>query len=171
MKTLYLVRHGTVHNPDRITYRRLPGFHLGERGRREAGLAEEQLRSVQADVMIHSPMERAEETASILNLTKLIPTRTEEGINEWDAEETFEEVRSRMRAFFEDWVHGPEQIAIAVSHRDPIRALLHGLADTDFVWTDDREPPFALPPCGVYKIEGHIGNMTTSLIWMPEELK
>ena len=32
--TLYLVRHGEVHNPDAVIYGHLPGFGLSECGRR-----------------------------------------------------------------------------------------------------------------------------------------
>ena len=35
--TVHLLRHGEVHNPDRVLYGRLPGFHLSDLGRRQAG--------------------------------------------------------------------------------------------------------------------------------------
>ena len=41
--TLYLVRHGEVHNPAGIIYGRLPGFGLSERGRRQIARAAEAL--------------------------------------------------------------------------------------------------------------------------------
>ena len=30
--TVHLMRHGEVHNPDRIVYGRLPNYHLSEKG-------------------------------------------------------------------------------------------------------------------------------------------
>ena len=39
MTTLYLVRHGEVHNPTGIIYGRLPGFGLSENGRVQLGHA------------------------------------------------------------------------------------------------------------------------------------
>src|SRR6185369_6945503 len=167
MKTLYLVRHGTVHNPDRISYRRLPGFHLSERGRREAEVAADKLLEVPAEVIIHSPMERAEETAAIINQTKQIPMLLEDKINEWETYEDFATVRSRMLEFFEDWVRSPERVGILVAHRDPIRALLHGLEGTEFVWADDRDLPFPLPPSGVWRVDNEGGRIERKLIWQP----
>ena len=40
---LHLVRHGEVHNPERVLYGRLPDYHLSEAGRRMARAAAEQL--------------------------------------------------------------------------------------------------------------------------------
>ena len=38
---LHLVRHGEVHNPERVLYGRLPGFHLSDDGRDMARAAAE----------------------------------------------------------------------------------------------------------------------------------
>jgi broad specificity phosphatase PhoE len=113
-------------------------------------------------------MERAEETAGILNRVNGLPMRTEERINEWETYESFEIVRERMLSFFDDWLKIPERIGIAVAHRDPIRALLHGIEHSDFVWADDVEAPFPLPPCGIWRIDEENGKITSRLIWMPE---
>lgn len=67
--TVHLLRHGEVHNPDRIVYGRLPGYHLSERGRAMARLAAEELRRRADDgaAIVHlaiSPLTRTRETAA-----------------------------------------------------------------------------------------------------------
>lgn len=66
MTTIYFVRHGLVHNPKKIWYGRIPGYHLGETGKEQARHAGELLsgRSIQA--MYSSPLERTMETSKII---------------------------------------------------------------------------------------------------------
>ena len=61
---VHLLRHGEVHNPHRILYGRLPGYHLSELGRRMAGLAAEHLADHDVVHVVSSPLERARETAA-----------------------------------------------------------------------------------------------------------
>ncbi len=42
--TVHLVRHGQVENPKGVIYGRLPGYHLSERGIRQARAAAQRLR-------------------------------------------------------------------------------------------------------------------------------
>lgn len=65
---IYLVRHGEVANPHRLRYGRLPGFVLSESGRQQALAAGDHLagRELRAPVILHSPLERAVETARLL---------------------------------------------------------------------------------------------------------
>lgn len=62
--TVHLLRHGEVHNPDRILYGRLPGYHLSGLGRRMADLAAEHLADHDVVHVVSSPLERARETAA-----------------------------------------------------------------------------------------------------------
>lgn len=62
--TVHLLRHGEVHNPDRILYGRLPGYHLSDLGRRMADLASEHLADHDVVHVVSSPLERARETAA-----------------------------------------------------------------------------------------------------------
>lgn len=64
--TLYLLRHGDVHNPDEILYGRMPGFHLSETGRGQASAAARYLADTSLAAIYSSPMERAQETANIV---------------------------------------------------------------------------------------------------------
>ena len=60
---VHLLRHGEVHNPHRLLYGCLPGYHLSELGRRMAGLAADHLGDHDVTYVVSSPLERARETA------------------------------------------------------------------------------------------------------------
>ena len=60
---VHLLRHGEVHNPHRLLYGRMPGFHLSELGRRMAELAADHLGDHDITHVVSSPLERARETA------------------------------------------------------------------------------------------------------------
>ncbi|MDR0592455.1 MAG: histidine phosphatase family protein [Bifidobacteriaceae bacterium] len=65
--TIHLVRHGEVHNPDHVVYERLPGYHLSERGRQMARRVAEHFAATPTpavDLLVASPLERAQETAA-----------------------------------------------------------------------------------------------------------
>jgi len=63
-----LMRHGEVENPDDILYGRLPGFHLSERGQRQAKAVAAHLAQECEPfaAIVSSPLERAQETAQPL---------------------------------------------------------------------------------------------------------
>ena len=63
---VHLVRHGEVHNPDHTVYADLPGFHLSERGRRQATWAGRHLSDRPVAAVYTSPLERAVETAGAI---------------------------------------------------------------------------------------------------------
>lgn len=64
--TLYLMRHGEVHNPAHILYGRRPGFYLSEAGKRQAHAAGGWLADKPLAAIYTSPMERAQQTAGIV---------------------------------------------------------------------------------------------------------
>jgi broad specificity phosphatase PhoE len=146
MTTIYLLRHGEVHNPEGIIYGHLPGYRLSEFGRAEIGSAAEALSERGPfDALLTSPLERAQESASIvagrLQLTPVIepllaetdvsgyqgkpfsalptPYITEDGVAGIEG-------AASLRARMITWVAGARQYdrVIAVSHRDPIALLL-----------------------------------------------
>lgn len=65
-QTIHLVRHGEVENPKAIIYGRLPGFHLSERGQRQAAAAADRLKDADVGAIWASPLERAQETARFI---------------------------------------------------------------------------------------------------------
>ncbi|MBG6189393.1 broad specificity phosphatase PhoE [Arthrobacter sp. CAN_A212] len=69
LATVHLVRHGEVHNPDRVLYGRLPEFHLSELGHemaaRVAGhFAQSAAEGANIVRIVASPLTRAQETAA-----------------------------------------------------------------------------------------------------------
>ncbi len=66
LTAVHLMRHGEVHNPERVLYGRLLGYRLSERGRAMAALVASTLQEEGADVVevVASPLQRAQETAA-----------------------------------------------------------------------------------------------------------
>jgi broad specificity phosphatase PhoE len=62
--TVHVLRHGEVHNPNKVLYGRLPNFHLSELGRQMAKAAAEALADRDITYVVASPLERAQETAA-----------------------------------------------------------------------------------------------------------
>ncbi|AOS61324.1 histidine phosphatase family protein [Actinoalloteichus hymeniacidonis] len=87
---VHLLRHGEVHNPDKILYGRLPGFRLSERGERQAELVAEFLADNDITHVVTSPLERARQTALPLlathDLTPAIDDRLIESDNHFEGQ-------------------------------------------------------------------------------------
>ncbi|MGB5110256.1 MAG: histidine phosphatase family protein [Mycobacterium sp.] len=58
------MRHGEVHNPEKVLYGRLPGYNLSDRGRAQAQLAADWLAPKDITYVVASPLERAQQTAA-----------------------------------------------------------------------------------------------------------
>ena len=68
--TISLVRHGQVHNPDKIFYGRLPRFGLSETGVSQAREAGRVLESQSVAAVFSSPLLRARQTAEQILATQ-----------------------------------------------------------------------------------------------------
>lgn len=68
-----LMRHAEVENPNRVLYGHLPGFQLSALGRAQAAAVGQSLRDRGIKRIVHSPLERAVETAAIVNAQLLAP--------------------------------------------------------------------------------------------------
>jgi len=65
MKTVvHVMRHGEVHNPEKILYGRLADYHLSERGHAQAQAVADWLAVRDIIHVVASPLERAQETAA-----------------------------------------------------------------------------------------------------------
>lgn len=64
---IYVIRHADVENPRRVLYGHLPGFHLSALGRAQAEALGERLRDAGLRRIVHSPLDRATETARLIN--------------------------------------------------------------------------------------------------------
>ncbi len=61
---VHLLRHGEVFNPEGVLYGRLPGYLLSDLGKEMAVRAAEALADRDVTLVVASPMERAQQTAS-----------------------------------------------------------------------------------------------------------
>ena len=61
---VHLLRHGEVHNPGGILYGRIPGFRLSDNGRDQADVVAKALADADLAVVLASPLQRAQETAT-----------------------------------------------------------------------------------------------------------
>lgn len=62
--TVHLLRHGEVHNPQKVLYGRLPGYLLSDLGHEMAQRASTALANRDIAAVISSPLERAQQTAT-----------------------------------------------------------------------------------------------------------
>lgn len=147
--TIYLVRHGEVHNPQQVLYGRLPGFGLSKRGQEQARTLGLKLHGKKISKIYASPLERAQETAKLagevfgisevvsdMRLLEVdmpfagISMRKFMAMGNTYKEKFFaqgmerpETMAARMQAFLQDILklHQGQKI-LAVSHGDPITA-------------------------------------------------
>ena len=142
--TLYLMRHGDVHNPAHILYGRMPGFFLSEAGKQQAHAAGRWLADKPLTAIYSSPMERAQQSAGIVaeyqpQLSPLTDERIIEVSTPYEGQPTADlaamgwdlysgnqpphevpgTVLGRVLAFF-DWVveRHPGEAVAAVAHGD-----------------------------------------------------
>ena len=78
------MRHADVENPHRVLYGYLPGFPLSALGRSQAAAVGQSLRNSGLRRIVHSPLERARETAELVNaqLPTPVPLITEPALRE-----------------------------------------------------------------------------------------
>lgn len=91
------MRHGQVENPKGVIYGRLPGYHLSERGHRQAEASAEHLAERDIGIVRASPMERTQETAGIVAAPHGLEVETDERIIE--SLSKFEGVGRRLLSF------------------------------------------------------------------------
>jgi broad specificity phosphatase PhoE len=74
---IHLVRHGEVYNPSGVLYGRLPGFHLSDKGNRQAQAVADALADRDVVAVISSPLQRAQETAAPIAARHDLPVDTD----------------------------------------------------------------------------------------------
>jgi broad specificity phosphatase PhoE len=79
---VHLLRHGKVHNPDKILYGRLPGYRLAASGRAMAEGLAEHLRGADIAYLAASSLQRAQETARPLAVLTGLPVITDDRVIE-----------------------------------------------------------------------------------------
>ena len=81
---VHLMRHGEVHNPTGVLYGRLPDFHLSDRGREMAELVGAHLSDHDVTVVVASPLDRAQETATPIASAHNLAITTDKRVIEAD---------------------------------------------------------------------------------------
>jgi len=79
---VHLLRHGEVHNPDKVLYGRLPGFRLSAEGEAMAEKAAAWFAGRNVTRLVSSPLERAQQTARPLAETLDLPVHLDERLIE-----------------------------------------------------------------------------------------
>jgi broad specificity phosphatase PhoE len=79
---VHVMRHGEVHNPDKILYGRLPDYHLSDRGRAQAQAVADWLADRDIVYVVASPLERAQETATPIAERLGLPVDTDDELIE-----------------------------------------------------------------------------------------
>lgn len=84
--TIYVIRHADVENPRRLLYGHLPGFNLSAFGRAQAEALGDRLRTAGLRRIVHSPLDRAVETANLINsrLPDPVPLEADPELREAD---------------------------------------------------------------------------------------
>jgi broad specificity phosphatase PhoE len=84
MTRVYLIRHADVDNPRRVLYGHLPGFPLSEPGRAQAVELGRRLGDAGIRRIVHSPLQRAAETARLMSehLSEPVPLIPEPELRE-----------------------------------------------------------------------------------------
>ncbi|MEM4046605.1 MAG: 2,3-diphosphoglycerate-dependent phosphoglycerate mutase, partial [Metallosphaera sp.] len=159
MTLVIFVRHGqSTSNINKILSHDVNNFPLTDEGREQAKRAAQELKKIKTDVIFTSPILRAYQTATIIgNELGLIPVIDERLRERWLGElnnkrfdpsdhwklkvakgqldvknlEPWDSLRKRMIEFLHSL--NQEQVVIAVSHYDPIRAVLGHILDLDDV--------------------------------------
>lgn len=164
---VHVMRHGEVHNPDRILYGRLPDFHLSDLGRQMAEVVAEHLAAADLALVVHSPLERTAETAAPTlerhGLTAVVDPRVIEAGNKFEGRrfrkrllldprrwwwvrdptkptwgESYRAIGKRMMAAVEDARdHARGREALVVSHQLPIWTL-RSVLERRPLWHDPR---------------------------------
>lgn len=161
---IFICRHAQVHNPEKIIYRRLPGFHLSKQGEvqaKEMGLF---FKKHQIKEILTSPMKRCVQTAEIIKKTidnPIVEIYQKDYLNEWDKDERTANVVERMKFVLKD----KKNNYVYVSHKDPIRVFLNEITNQSLPELDSWDCPLGT----IYRIT--IGKrISAKLVFTPGEV-
>lgn len=147
---LHLVRHGEVHNPQRVLYGRLEDYHLSDAGRRMADAAADYIASLDRPVaeLICSPLERTQESAvPFAERFGLIPVLDQRVIEPTNVFEGTQMKRALMNPL--NWWHlrqpsrpswGEPYVSIAERMRAAMDAAWDAAASGDVVIVSHQAP-------------------------------
>ncbi len=189
--TLYLVRHGEVHNPRHVLPGRTPGFHLSTHGKAQAKKAGLFLKNRHIDVIYTSPMERCRETADSIRrqtgtsvplythngLTEIATTRDGEPLTALEKDkfnfftpkyakrgaESMSDIYNRASKTIRDILRThPGKTCVVVTHGDIIIFLKMKLFWNTLEFSLSRGPHYP-PPCSILGLQfSKKGSLTQS---------
>lgn len=81
-QTIHFVRHGEVHNPEKILYGLQPGWRLSDRGKEMAAVIGEWSTKLDLGAIHASPLQRAQETAAPIIAKYKLPLTTDKNLIE-----------------------------------------------------------------------------------------
>lgn len=81
-QTIHFVRHGEVHNPEKILYGLQPGWRLSDRGKEMAAVISEWSTKLDLGAIHASPLQRAQETAAPIIAKHKLPLTTDKNLIE-----------------------------------------------------------------------------------------
>ena len=79
---VHVMRHGEVHNPQKILYGRLTGYNLSDRGRCQADAVAAWLAKNDIVYVVASPLERAQQTATPIAVAHQLAVATDDDLIE-----------------------------------------------------------------------------------------
>jgi len=115
MRTIHLIRHGEVANPNHVVYADLPGFDLSPVGVLQAHCAGRHLAARPLDAVVTSPLARARHTAVAIarshGLSPIAdPRLTETGAYPGWTGRRWEELDDRFPGQLEAYLHDPAML-------------------------------------------------------------
>lgn len=144
---IFICRHTQVHNPEKIIYRRLPGYYLSKEGETEAKEIGLFLKKYKIKEIFTSPMERCVQTAEIIKETignPVVKIYRKDYLNEWDEGERTTDIAKRINLI----LRGKKDNRVYISHKDPIRVFLNEITNQPLKELERWD----CPPGAVYKI-------------------
>ena len=132
LSTLRLVRHGEVLNPDHVVYADLPGFGLSPTGALQAAAAAERCRSLDIDVIVASPLQRAVDTAAPIAEALAMYVVRDDRLTEWAlgtrwAGVVWEELPSVFPGELESYLSTPTDLPFAPETIGDVADRMHRL--------------------------------------------
>jgi len=125
-QVIHFVRHGEVHNPEKILYGLQPGWKLSDRGNQMAQVIAQWSKDLNLGAIHASPLQRAQETVAPIVKTHNLQLNTDKNLieagNIWG--EPYDQIINRMlKALFAARDSAGGKDAICVSHQLPIWIL------------------------------------------------
>lgn len=153
MRTIHLIRHGEVDNPDHVVYADLDGFGLSELGWRQARAAAVRLRDADVSAVVHSPLQRASETAGEIAAGRPVAVEVDDRLTEWKigtrwAGVVWEDLPTRFPGELEGYLATPADLpwspeplsTVAARFAAAVGAALERHPDGEVVFVAHQDP-------------------------------